>query len=962
MSSTLYAPKNLIEVTSRTGRTRKLIHLVASLSVLLSFVGCAGIPSTAVTAITTSQLANAQPGLPYATALTATGGRSPYRWSITSGALPLGVNLNTLTGALSGVPAQVGSFKFIVQVSDSSAPAPETSVRPMTLVVVPVLQIATSGLPDVEVGVQFRTGLIAAGGTQPYRNWSIVSGLLPSGISLDVDNGVLSGTASQEGEFDFSAQVSDSSGPKPLTAMKALTLTVVAIALQIMPNELPGGQVGVPFQAMLTASGGVTPYAWTVTSGQLPPGIALNSATGKLEGTPTSAGQYSFTVQVQDSGAPPQSASQAFSVAVTVSSALDQYGGDAKHACAGTMPTGSTIPGATGFFYLYKDTNAKRWFFCDPLGNRFFMQSVQVIDGYYGGGNVDLNAKYGGGPYDYFSRQATRLQNTGFNTIGEYAHNRMLPACTQSGTGNPNPMPFVTLIRPSYYSLVSGSTSPKGMVSNLPPAYNQYRGSNFVDVFDPQWTTSVDSWFSATDVNFCNGGSAAGLDTNTFLIGVTMDDTDQLYGFKSGTHSNLGWMVGVSAPYMASEYLTDHSTQIVYADSKNYTKDQFKAYITGLYGTVVALNTAWASSYTTFGSTATTVTGETIGTGNGVATSFSHTLVHVIVDPASVGITVGGALQAGDCPWFNASCGGSFGTGIILSATGNISGGTITYSSGAMTVTFSLPPANGTAIVATYQYGGWPKATAGGTGLMDEDGSSTWYPTNPLIGAQGGPAISGQVATDLDHFYLTFLTQYFSTINARLKTALPHHLIFGPDSINVYAGSYGKSQVYNIEGKYVDVLEVAGGSGDAPTMNTVYATTSKPVLPYFAIVADEDSFFYYISNPFQHCVIDGWDCQHTQVSRGTEYFNVASAWWSSFAGDDNYHYTIGWNWWQYVDRNSEQENFGLVSLNDNLYDGVESTVTKIVDPLGLVTTPETRNYGDFISHVKTANRLWLDAP
>jgi hypothetical protein len=59
-----------------------------------------------------------------------------------------------------------------------------------------------------------------------------------------------------------------------------------------------------------------------------------------------------------------------------------------------------------------------------------------------------------------------------------------------------------------------------------------------------------------------------------------------------------------------------------------------------------------------------------------------------------------------------------------------------------------------------------------------------------------------------------------------------------------------------------------------------------------------------------------------------------------------------WDSWHYVDRNGSLDNFGIISLNDNLYDGVESTATKIVDSLGVVTTTETRNYGDFLSHVK----------
>jgi len=49
----------------------------------------------------------------------------------------------------------------------------------------------------------------------------------------------------------------------------------------------------------------------------------------------------------------------------------------------------------------------------------------------------------------------------------------------------------------------------------------------------------------------------------------------------------------------------------------------------------------------------------------------------------------------------------------------------------------------------------------------------------------------------------------------------------------------------------------------------------------------------------------------------------------------------------------------MVTLNDNLYDGIEDTTTKIIDPWGFVTTPEPRNYGDFTSHVKVGNRIWL---
>jgi hypothetical protein len=553
----------------------------------------------------------------------------------------------------------------------------------------------------------------------------------------------------------------------------------------------------------------------------------------------------------------------------------------------------------------------------------------------------------------------------------------MLPAATGAGTGNPNQMPFITLIRPSFYSLVGGTTIPKALVSNLPPAYIGYRGSNFVDVFDPAWQTSVNTWFSASDTSFDGGGTPSALDTNPFLIGVTMDDSDQAFGFKSGTHPNTGWMVGVSAPYMASEYVYDHSAQVVYADTKNYTKDSFKTYITGLYGTVGALNTAWSSTYSTLGSSATTVTGETIGTGNGVATSFNHTFAHTVVDPASIGISVGGTLQAGDCPWFNPNCSGdASGTGTIIAASvagGNINGGTITYSSGAITVTFSSAPMSGTAITATYQYGGWPKATSGGTGLLDEDGTSAWYPASYLIGSQGGTAISGTVATDIDHYYPTFMTQYFSTIKTRLTAALPHHLVFGPDALNMYTGSYGKSQIYTVEGLYTDVLEIAGGSNDATTMAAVYAAAQKPTVVYFTVVANEDSTFYNVPNTFQNCVDAGWGtntlplngCQHTQPLRGAFFYTQTSSWFTNYAGADTYHYILGWDWWQWDDNTSEQMNFGIVSLKDNLYNGTEDVNHSITDQYGYTTVAEAQTHGDFVTlnnaGIICANKLWLTA-
>src|SRR3989344_6433074 len=67
---------------------------------------------------------------------------------------------------------------------------------------------------------------------------------------------------------------------------------------------LPTGTVNQSYpQQSLQVSGGIAPYTWSVIVGALPPGINLNSTTGVISGTPTSTGNFVFTVQVTDANA-----------------------------------------------------------------------------------------------------------------------------------------------------------------------------------------------------------------------------------------------------------------------------------------------------------------------------------------------------------------------------------------------------------------------------------------------------------------------------------------------------------------------------------------------------------------------------------------------------------------------------------------------------------------------------------
>lgn len=82
----------------------------------------------------------------------------------------------------------------------------------------------------------------------------------------------------------------------------------------VSDGALPGGGVGVSYAHAFSASGGATPYSWSLQSGALPDGLSL-SAAGVLTGTPTTAGTFNFTVRVTDKVN--ATATQAFAIVIT---------------------------------------------------------------------------------------------------------------------------------------------------------------------------------------------------------------------------------------------------------------------------------------------------------------------------------------------------------------------------------------------------------------------------------------------------------------------------------------------------------------------------------------------------------------------------------------------------------------------------------------------------------------------
>ena len=148
----------------------------------------------------------------------------------------------------------------------------------------------------------------------PYT-WSVSGPALPDGLSIDASSGAITGTPTLNGAFNFTVQVADSQGT-PATDTQALSITVSAAPLDITTTTLADGTVGAAYSQTVAATGGVIPYAWSVTGGALPDGLALNASTGEVSGTPTAYGAFNFTVAVADSQSTPATDTQALSITI----------------------------------------------------------------------------------------------------------------------------------------------------------------------------------------------------------------------------------------------------------------------------------------------------------------------------------------------------------------------------------------------------------------------------------------------------------------------------------------------------------------------------------------------------------------------------------------------------------------------------------------------------------------------
>lgn len=218
----------------------------------------------------------------------------------------------------------------------------------------------------------------------PPFTYAVVGGAFPPGLTLS-SNGNITGTPTKAGTYTFYIRQTDNCGPEGEgNAPFVITIQGGAPPLAVTSGTLSNGEAELSYSAALTASGGGSAArAWSVTSGQLPPGLTL-SADGRLSGTPTTAGTYAFTATVTDG-----TGSSSKSLALTIIPGITVDAAPVVPLAEVRIPYSASVPtllGVTGGVPPYRYTPVSGF----PFGIGFDSTTGEIFGSPREPGVVDL--------------------------------------------------------------------------------------------------------------------------------------------------------------------------------------------------------------------------------------------------------------------------------------------------------------------------------------------------------------------------------------------------------------------------------------------------------------------------------------------------------------------------------------------------------------------------------------------
>jgi hypothetical protein len=167
-------------------------------------------------------------------------GTDPVSWSLVSGSLPPGLQMQPFPGTSSqlnfeGTPTKVGIFPLTVQAKDGSN---RTGQQSASITILPSALVITDGLMQLgAVNQPFDHIVPTSGGTPPY-SFNVSVGALAQGLQLNASTGEISGKPTTAGLYQFNIKATDTTGPTPFTFEKPYTLLVTPAAVSARNDTL----------------------------------------------------------------------------------------------------------------------------------------------------------------------------------------------------------------------------------------------------------------------------------------------------------------------------------------------------------------------------------------------------------------------------------------------------------------------------------------------------------------------------------------------------------------------------------------------------------------------------------------------------------------------------------------------------------------------------------------------------
>src|SRR4051794_5219290 len=232
------------------------------------------------------------------TMLNVTGGSGATTWAVVGGALPAGL-LADSSGSISGTPASIGTFTITVQATDANWPTHQATASVSLVISAPPFTASMPVAPAGQVGLGYQLAG-STSGQVGVVSWSVASGSLPPGLTLNAATGLIAGIPTTSGVFSATVQARDSFDASRVGALP-VGISVAPSGIRVATSTLPAGRVYRAYTAPLVASGGPGVTSWSLAGGSLPAGLSL-ATNGTISGTPTSVGNATFTVRATDSG------------------------------------------------------------------------------------------------------------------------------------------------------------------------------------------------------------------------------------------------------------------------------------------------------------------------------------------------------------------------------------------------------------------------------------------------------------------------------------------------------------------------------------------------------------------------------------------------------------------------------------------------------------------------------------